>query len=262
MKKLIALVSLALTLPLACKGKDVPPNPLATRSGFCQAWAEAACQDKVVTNCNANKTDDCINSQSDFCLSIVPEKYDATNADACISAVKDAYADAELSPDDIAIVIKLGAPCDKLSAGSVKSGGDCSADYDCDTAQGLACIQKQGAKTGICGTPEVVGPGDACDGPKQVCDDKHFCNGENCVAFKKEGFACDGDYECDPTDHCVIATGAAATSCEARLGLNETCTSDDDCASRYCAIAPKDTEGQCASTIVLTRTEPLCLNLR
>lgn len=264
-KSLIALVSLAtlaLVLPVGCKSKEEPPNPLADRSGFCHAWAEAACQEEVVSSCNANSVDDCVSSQSDFCLSIVPEEYDSTNADACIGAVKDAYANAKLSPEDIAIVLKMGAPCDTLSAGTVDNGDDCTANDDCDTAHGLVCIRKLGATTGSCGVPKVVPAGDACDERSQVCDDTHYCNGENCVSFKKQGFACEGDYECNPEDHCVVPAGAAAKSCEARLALNEVCSSDDDCASRYCAIAKGDTEGECASTIVLSRTEPLCLALR
>ena len=46
-KSLLALALLAFTLPVACSGEDVPPDPLATRGGFCDAWAKNACPTTV-----------------------------------------------------------------------------------------------------------------------------------------------------------------------------------------------------------------------
>jgi len=263
-KPLIALAFLALTLPLGCKVEEDPPDPLASRSGFCEAWAANACQANVVENCNANSVDDCKSTQSDFCLSILPESYSAKHASACLSAVKDAYKDASLSPDDIAVVIRLSAPCDQLSKGTVAEGASCETNDECNTAGGLICVIKPGSASGTCATPEEVDGGLPCDGDAQVCADGFYCDGANCIAHKKTGKACDSgaDYECTPEDHCVTATDATAGTCDPRLALNEACAADAECASGYCAIAPKDTMGECASTIVLSRLEPLCSNLR
>ncbi len=261
-KSLIGVFALLLTLPLACSAADTPPDPLAKRSGFCDAWAAAACQTSVVDACNANSAESCQAKQSDFCLGIIPEQYSSKHAKECLSAVKAAYKDAKLTPEDIAIVIQLGAPCDQLSKGTRADGQSCTAHDDCNTDGGFNCIMKQGATKGVCAKPAAVGPGEACDGPAQVCGDGNFCNGENCVAYKKTGVVCDGDYQCKPEDHCVIPADAASGACDVRLQLNEVCTSSSDCQSGYCAVADGQTEGECAATIVLTRTEPLCLKLR
>jgi hypothetical protein len=263
-KPLIVLVLLALTLPLGCKVEEDPPDPLASRSGFCDAWAGNVCQADVVKYCNASSVDDCKSSQSDFCMGIIPESYSSKHAEDCLTAVKTAYADGDLSPEDIAIVIKLGAPCDQLSKGSVDEGDSCSSNDDCNTAGGLTCIIKLGAASGVCGTPEEVGGGESCEGDAEVCAKNFYCDGANCIAYKKTGKACDADYQCLPEDHCVIAvddtTGMGL--CTLRADLNEACTQDDDCQSHYCPMAAGATEGQCAGTIRLSRTEPLCDTLR
>jgi hypothetical protein len=61
----------------------------------------------------------------------------------------------------------------------------------------------------------------------------------------------------------VIDSADAETgTCELRADLDETCSSSADCQSGYCVIESGATEGVCASTIRLSRTEPLCESLR
>jgi hypothetical protein len=262
-KPLIALFALALTLPLGCSSEeDPPPDPLAQRSGFCQAWAERACQTDVVENCNANSVEDCQATQAELCRSLVPDSYASGHAGQCLDAVGAAYADAKLTPDEIAVVTALAAPCDELSNGSVSDGASCSLDDQCNTSEGIHCIKKLGEAKGVCELPEEVGPGEACDGPAQVCKSGYYCNGENCVAYKKSGAVCEGDFQCKPQERCLKEADAETGTCDARLELNAACTSSDECASGYCAIADSADAGECASTIVLTRTEPLCKTLR
>lgn len=260
---LLALCLLNFTLASGCKSKDdAPPDPLASRIGFCQAWAEAACSDSVVMYCNVPKVEDCRSTQSDFCLGIIPENYASAHAQECLDAVRDAYADADLTSEEIPTVLRLATPCDRLSSGTSAEGESCDRDDDCDTSAGAICIRKLGAKKGTCGEPEEVPAGDPCDGPAQVCADGYFCNGENCVAYKNTGKACDGDYMCKPEDHCVIPTEEASGTCEKRADLSEECSSDDDCQSHYCDLAPSASQGLCASTLRLSTREPLCDNLR
>jgi hypothetical protein len=265
-KPLIALALLALTLPLGCKVEDEPPDPLASRSGFCDAWAENACQPKVVEYCNASSVNDCKSQQSDVCRGKMPENYSSKHAKECLAAVKSAYSDGDLSPADIAVVIHFGEPCNQLSKGTAAEGESCKTNDDCNTAGGVTCVIKLGAAKGVCATPEEVGGGEACDGDAQVCADGFYCDGENCIAYKKTGKACDAgaDYECSPEDHCVVAaddtTGMGA--CTLLADLNEECTVDADCQSGYCPLATGDTTGSCAGTIRLSRTEPLCDDLR
>lgn len=263
-KSLISLLLLAAALPLACSGEKEDPDPLASRAGFCQQWAEKACSDAVIEACNANSVDDCRTSQAAYCIGLVPRNYTSSKyAHDCIDAVGEAYSDGDLSASELQVVTRLADPCDKLSTGTSDDGDSCDENDDCATVDGSVCIKKLGAAEGTCGVPEEVGPGDACDAPNQVCDSTHYCNGENCVAYKKtDTGTCEADYVCKPGDRCVIATDATTGTCQARMALNQTCTSDDDCESLYCAIAKGDTEGTCASKLRLGLNEPLCENLR
>lgn len=262
-KPLIALFSVALTFPLGCTvEKEVPPDPLATATGFCSAWAERACATDVVENCNANSADDCRATQTDFCADLLPAAYSSAHAGECLDAVAAAYSDAKLTPTEINLVTHLGGACAQLSKGTVAKGGSCSKSEQCDTAGGLDCIIKEGDTKGSCEEPEEIAAGEDCTGPAQVCKSGYFCSDGNCIAQRANGKTCDGDYACKPESHCVVAEGEDAATCVAKLALNETCAADGECASGYCAIGKGDTEGSCASTIVLTRTEPLCENLR
>jgi hypothetical protein len=262
-KPLLALCLLALTLPTGCgTDEETPPDPLRNAGGFCKSWAQSACQQKVVDNCNAPSMDDCIDKQEDFCLGVIPENYSSKHAKECLSAVKAAYTDAVLSLDEIDVVIRLGAPCDRLSSGTSDQGDSCEKNDDCDTAAGLVCVIKAGQASGSCEEPVEVGGGEACDQPEQVCSGSFYCDGENCLAYKKTDADCEADYQCKPSDHCVTETDAPTGSCVARLASSETCTADADCQSRYCAIESGGTEGLCANSIILSLHEPLCENLR
>lgn len=263
-KPLIALLLLGLCLPTACTiEEDPPPDPLAKSGGFCDAWAENACQTGVVKYCNAKSADSCKSTQGEFCRSIVPDNYDGAHAQQCLDAVKAAYEDAELSPDELQVVLHLAAPCDQLSKGTRTSGQSCTSRDDCNTADGFDCIKKQGATSGICAKPEITAAGDDCSSPTQICKDNYYCNGENCVSQKKTGASCEGDYQCKSTDYCLRETADAETgTCELRADLGEACSRDADCQSAYCVIKSDATEGVCASTIRLSVTEPLCESLR
>lgn len=269
---LIAVALLTLTLPLACSGTEEEPDPLRNAQGFCQEWAKAACQPSVVENCDT-VVDDCIDTQSAFCETIVPEDYSRRKASACLSAVKTAYRDAKLSGEEVQIVRYLAAPCDQLSSGSRDEGESCGENSECDTSLGFACIKKLGAADGVCEKPVLVGPGQACDGDAEVCEEDYFCNGDNCVAYEELGEACDGDYECAPEHRCIAEPSGAGGAgggagepetgvCTERSGLNDVCTADDDCQSHYCYKEAGATEGECASSITLSRSEPLCDDLQ
>jgi hypothetical protein len=262
-KPLIALFAFVLTLPFGCKSEEEePPNPLATRDGFCQAWAEAACQPKVVEYCNAKSADDCQDTQREVCLDLIPRTYASAHAESCLRAVAAAYEDGDLNSDELGIVQHLAAPCDLLSSGTSDDGEACVKSSDCNTAGGFTCVIKMGADSGVCAQPEVVGPAEECDGPKQVCGEGYYCNG-NCVVYKKtDSGVCEGDYQCKPEDHCVPDADDPETShCRERAGAGEACSSDGDCQSSFCVIE-SGTEGECVSTIRLARTEPLCADLR
>jgi hypothetical protein len=260
-KPLIALFALVLTLPLACSSDPEPPNPLATREGFCEAWADAACTPKVIDYCTA-KEDACKASQKDACLELLPRSYSSSNAESCLNAVGAAYEDGDLDAEELAVVLKLAAPCDKLSSGTSDDGERCDENDDCNTAGGFICVIKKGASSGYCAEPEVVGAAEECTGTKQVCAEGYYCN-DNCVVYKKtDTGVCDGDYQCKPEDHCVQDADDSETShCVARSATSETCSDDSDCASGIC-LPETETESVCVSTIRLARNEPLCQSLK
>ncbi len=260
---LTRLAFLCVLSPLACSAEDEPaPNPLATRLGFCQGWAEAACPQTVVDACDASSIDDCVDSQSGFCLQILPQTYDSKLAKQCLAAVKAAYKDADLNADELQVVLKLAKPCDQLSEGSASAGEACTESSQCHSAAGFACVLKLGAAEGTCQEPEEMGPGEACDGPSQICGDNNYCNGENCVAYKKSGAACEGDFQCEPSELCLVEVAGEPGTCSARADSNDPCASDAECQSQYCAIDPATMVGECASNIRLSRSEPLCDTLQ
>jgi hypothetical protein len=261
---LIALCLLAFSLPLGCgTDEETPPDPLATRTGFCKEWGKNACNDDVVDACQSPDKDACAETQADFCLEILPENYDVKRARECLAAVKAAYKDAKLSADDIAVVLKLGAPCDQLSAGTEDEGDACTKSDDCNTAADQTCVIKGSDTEGTCQKPTEVGPGESCRGAGDVCPEGFFCDSRNCLAYRDTGDECTGDFECQPSDHCVAdATDATIMTCEARLARSKECTVEADCQSRYCAIAKGETTGKCADTIILSVSELLCESLQ
>ena len=107
-----------------------------------------------------------------------------------------------------------------------------------------------------------VAPGESCEKPDQVCDSEHYCNGENCVVFKKTTGVCEGDYQCQPSDRCVFEADADTGACTARVEVHEACSADEDCQSHYCVRESGATEGECASMIRLSHSEPLCDDLQ
>jgi hypothetical protein len=261
-KPLIALFALVLSLPLACSSDpEEPPNPLATRDGFCQAWAESACTAKVVDYCTT-QVSACQATQKDVCLDLVPRSYSSVHAEGCLRAVGGAYEDGDLSAEELGVVLHLASPCDKLSSGASGDGDSCTENNDCNTVDGFVCVIKKGAATGVCAEPEVVGAAEECTGKKQICAEGYYCN-DNCVVYKKtDTGVCEGDYQCKPEDHCVEDADDPETShCVARSGTGEACTADSDCASGIC-LPETDTESVCVSTIRLSRNEPLCENLK
>ncbi len=261
MRKLIALGLLTLTLPLGCSSEDDTPDPLAKRDGFCEAWAKSACQQTVVDACDSRSVDDCIEAQSEYCLGLIPEVYGSKHAKECLAAVKAAYKDADLTSDELQIVLKLGAPCHQLSQGIADEGDTCERADDCNTSAGFTCVTKLGAAQGSCEKPTEIPAGDDCSGDADVCAEGYYCNGDNCVTRKATGKACDGDYQCKVTDRCVFEEEGEPGVCTARVALNDPCTADDDCQSHLCVIESGATEGECASRIRLSRSEPLCDHL-
>jgi hypothetical protein len=264
-----------LLLP-ACSGSEelapAAPDPLETVGGFCQMWAEAACNDDVVDACAAADTPACMDAQSDFCASLISESVYAKDlAEDCLDAVRDAYEDADLAAEELAVVRALGAPCDQLFRGPAQRGDACSDSRDCDTVAGFRCIVKVAGEDGSCEEPVVVTGGRSCERADQVCEEDFYCDGSHCVEKRTEGTACGADVECADTLRCTTDSGAGGAGgaegsgesrCTPRAGTTEACSADDDCQSRVCARAREASSGVCVRAVRLSVSEPVCEDLR
>jgi hypothetical protein len=266
------VVSLAIILlaPLACSSKKMAFDTvqLADVQSFCADWARRACNDQVVSRCAAEGKDACTAAQESFCETLVPDgQYSATTATTCLDAVEAAYADAVLTADERDTVRMLGAPCDKIVSGSIGTGGECREDGDCNRDVDLSCVKKAGAATGTCEKPKPVGGGISCADPDATCEDGFYCDGAHCVEEAGEGNPCSAAVPCKSEFQCLSDGGEAigvvveSGTCQPRKKIGGACRTEADCLSRICAPRMNSASGVCAEQILLTPSEPLCLDL-
>ena len=250
-----AVFSLAfvLVLPFACSADSSKGE---TREDFCGRWGSAVCSDDVASTCGAANADACRLSQERFCLTLVPSNgFVADRADACISAVKSAYSDLDLTADELATVLRLAAPCDQLVRGPRGTGESCMSRLECDGPGGYDCVFKAGEASGRCEKPAVAQPGRDCSADNAVCTDGFYCNGSNCIEGATTGNACMRN------DQCASGFCGPTKLCTAGLAVNAPCTLDEECASSLC-YRFSATERVCTDRVRLSRTDPLCDNAR
>jgi hypothetical protein len=253
MRKFGLFLILAMTIA-SCSVED--DDDVSTPSSFCRRWAAAACSDEVVSACQAADVDDCRASQASFCLGQLPATgLSAAQAGDCLDAVKDAYSDADLTADELAVVLRFAAPCDRLVRGSSAEGETCESARDCDGA-GLDCVFKRGSPTGSCQFGETVGAGQDCSAVNAVCEEGFYCNGDNCIAGEKLGDPCSSHAQCGSTGFCGLTS-----VCEARRAVNEACGFDEQCASGLC-YELSATDQVCTNRVRLSLSEPVCEALR
>jgi hypothetical protein len=210
-----------------------PPDPYASREGFCGEWAKAACTAQVVSACAATSEDACIATQGAFCTEVVPAMaYRRSLGRACVSSVRAAYADGKLTADEAQTVLAGAAPCDFFC---LEIGGECV-------------------------EPILVGGGMECMDPASLCEENFYCDGTNCLAKRSEGRDCSEAVPCAAGLQCVGEPGAAL--CQAKAGPGEACMIADDCVSGICTMPAGETTGICAAEIILSAADPTCRNLR
>lgn len=245
------LIVTASTL-IACLEDDPEPR---TREQFCRDWASAACNAEIVSVCQAADAESCRSSQEDFCRELAPAEFAGERSDRCIEAVAAAYRDGDLSASELRTVRLLAAPCDELSRGTRGPGQSCLARDDCNSAAGYDCVLKGNRMSGRCEIPEPVGAGEDCESDRAVCPTGFFCNGENCIAGRAPGAACMHHEECGTAGYCDV-DGV----CAARRAIGAACDDDAQCARGICYEFGD--ERVCTDRVVLTRTEPICEDLR
>jgi hypothetical protein len=236
--------------------------------GFCQRWAEFACNDTVVQRCSAASADACIASQSSFCREIVPDgRYSDVYAQQCLNAVKEAFRDGELSTDERNVVRTLSSPCDRVLSGDGGDGDPCLETPDCNTVADLSCVRLPGADFGTCREPLEVGGGHDCSPDDTVCEPGFYCDGHNCLAEKKDGMPCNPQVPCRAEFQCQRPDGSRPVPelddarCVAKAGVGSECEKDADCLSDICSKAGPAL-GVCSALVVLSPTDPICEKLR
>lgn len=219
-----------------------------------------ACNDEVLSACQSSTVESCRDSQKDYCLSIVPTSYGSDQARACLDAVQAAYTDADLNGEELKVVTQLGAPCHQLVRGTGGEDASCESNSECDGPRGFVCVIKGGETLGTCQIPEEVKGGFECAAPQEVCEDGFYCNGENCLSYRKLGASCTVDGECGPEAYCEVVAPALTKSCVSRVDIGESCLSARECLSEICLLAGD--EMLCLDRVRLGPSEPICKTLR
>jgi hypothetical protein len=239
----------------ACSSSD--DDEPETRESFCELWARAACSPEVVSACQAADESNCEASQTAFCLSrLPPGGFSGARANQCIDAVEAAYEDADITADEIQTVLRFAEPCDQLVRGLRAEGEACDSRSDCDAPSGFDCVFKGDETSGTCQLPETIGAGRDCSAPNAVCEAGFYCNGENCIAGENVGDPCTYHAQCGPQGYCGLTS-----VCAARGGVGSPCGFDEQCASGVC-YRFSATEQVCTDRLRLSRSEPICEDLR
>jgi hypothetical protein len=250
-----------------CSGSEPGPGAasggsLKTTVAFCNEWAVAACNEEVVSACGADSEESCIESQAAACIDLIPFGYDPKNAQACLDAVADAYEDADLTSEELELVLQLAAPCDQLIKGPVGEGEVCDATTDCNTLEGLKCIIKSGDDNGTCEVPDEVQGGFSCKGADEVCVEGFYCDGTNCLAQKALDDECAFDTECAPSLLCEVPAGEQTGTCVERKETGDDCSVNEECQSHLCAKPREAATGICVNRVRLTAESAFCEDLR
>jgi hypothetical protein len=240
---------LPLVLVAGCGDDSNNEDPLATASGFCDEWAQRACNKDVVNSCSQEPSKDaCLESQSSFCRTKVKaSKYNKAGARECLDAVEKAYADGQLTSDEFQIVRDLGIPCDQVIGAS---GVFCKTVEDCDEPDAMVCQPREGSKMGVC----VIDGGFSCKETDLSCAQGFYCNGSLCAALSKS--ECASDEQCKPEYKCNIAEDAEIGTCKLRLDVDEACTDNEECQTHVCW------GGKCVKRIVIADVDKICEDLR
>jgi hypothetical protein len=246
------------TAPGAPSGGD--PTAYATLADFCAGRAKAECSDVVVKACGSKTSAACLGARTAACNASAPQgtTYEAQNAPACITAVKAAYADATITDDELAT---LATTCGtKIFSGPGAARAPCTTDYDCSSADGLACVIALGATDGKCLAPHEVKPSDACPNEADVCTKGFFCDGKSktCSPKAAEGQSCYSlTLPCD--DGLKCPDSPFASGCTAKAPAGAACSADADCAKGLCDKLQGSSEGNCTESVQLSTLDALCV---
>jgi hypothetical protein len=267
--------TLAVCFTIACtsgktEGPNTEPDPLTSKEGFCEAWAEAACNDTVVDACVAPSRTACRADQTQFCLRRVPDgRYELEAAEDCLAEVRSAYSDAVLTPEEYRTVVGseqdgFGSPCGNElrwgAEGAPGPGEECDARLLPCAGENLICVREAsdaGVVT-VCRGIVIRTGGETCGRPREVCEAGTYCDGSvdpnRCYARLGLGEDCT-DWPCREHLFC----DETSNLCEAKGGLGDPCGSDEECSTGICLISSDRT--LCADEVELSAFSPICREL-
>jgi hypothetical protein len=224
---------------------------------FCHARASAECNAEVIRACAVADAAHCVDKRQAACLAATPPgtTYEATHAEACVTSVAAAYADAKLTAEENR---STGIICMSVFDGAGSTSATCQLDQDCRVSTGLRCVRSGGSASGTCQVPERVQGGGSCTLPRQLCIDGFHCgSSQHCDINSQIGEPCSDVFPCVSTAQCS-ATG----SCVAKFSDGAPCTSDAECLHALCARGTGAAQGLCVSQMTLAPNEPFCIDAR
>lgn len=268
MRRFVAMLlgCLAAAFGAGCGGSDkgteepAPQFKYPTEADFCEALAKAECTSAVVTACYGSDSmtlaDDqmsCVAAREGRCN---PDHlpYHPELAEGCVTARGSAIQDAAWTHEELA---KIEAACLPVFSKQQSEGAVCGASTDCATADGLLCVVKLGNIQGVCEEPVVVGGGESCADPAEVCDAGFYCDPKvsHCLANPKENEDCSAAAPCAPDFYCTDSDAGVCTA-KTKNGLD--CTKDEVCAGGFCVGATAEVSGKCSATLPLQITSTAC----
>jgi hypothetical protein len=169
-----------------------------------------------------------------------------SNAEACVAKVKEAYG--KIKEGMVALPAAeynaMQAICANVYRGSSMANGPCQLDLDC--YGDLVCDK------GYCGTPKLVAPGAGCANIGETCPQGTFCSNASGIWMCTAKVGAQGACAASP---CLETLRCAGGICMARLGLAESCASNDDCTSGFC----EPFAGKCAEDIRFANGTAACI---
>ena len=265
---IVAAVVMGVGCAASGAGDPPPPDPAHQKidsiASYCQARAQAECNDTVVAKCAVNDAKSCAAARASSCTRTAPQGTELVTAQApaCIQLVMNAYGDAVLTGDELK---KIDAACGPaLFSGPGGARSPCTTSYDCRSIDGLSCVippsSTQPDASGKCMKLQPVPASGACPGEADQCPDGYFCDPKAKICQPEA----DSGEPCDPVNHpckngmvCPLNPFAGGT-CQGKWTEGHPCRADSDCDSNICARQPAAIDGNCSDSIVLSPLDGAC----
>lgn len=252
------------TFLAACGGRGEPDQTTPdfaypTEQSFCAAIAEVECNQAVVRTCYGSD-DSTLAADAEACKEARVQRcnpdglpYHPEDAEACVSARRDALSDAVWTRPELDAVFEACLP---VLSNKVPEGRACASDHDCDAAVGLRCITRQDDLQGVCAEPVTASGGEPCEDPAIVCEEAYYCGpGAHCIVKPRRDEACSARVPCAPGFYC---SGQDEGTCLPKIENGAACNTDAVCAGGFCIGRTSSRQGVCAATLPLTITSSTC----